>query len=292
MGWLLLRSFGTLAAFQLLALAVVVAGRRGRSTAMAIGLGAALVALGLGLRQLDPAATWAGAVAAGWVVERGVRRGSGFGRLSIAASAPVVVAIVATLVGTEPTRAWSELAAQVETLAGVQAPADTTIATPEDRARHERTQDLARTAARWALRLVPAEIAVFAWVQVLIVVASARRVAVASRRRVALPAPSRWQVPFAWIWVLAAGLALVTTQRPVALVIGVNVVALAAAVLAVQGASVLWALVERSPSPLGRVMLLAAVALAAWPLLAGGLALVGAADLWVDFRRLRSAPDE
>lgn len=147
-------------------------------------------------------------------------------------------------------------------------------------------------AARWALRLMPVELAVFAWVQVLIVIASARRVAVATGRQVELPRPSRWQVPFGWIWVLAAGLAFIATRQTVLVVVGCNAVAFAASVLAVQGAAVLWSAVERSPSPLGRAMLLAALALAAWPLFAGGLALVGAADLWVDFRRLRVAPQK
>ena len=298
MGWLLLRTIGTLAAFQLLALAVVLAGRRRRSTAMALGLLAAIASFGLALQQFDPAATWAGAVIAGWIVERGMRRGAGLGTLSLAGSAPVVLATLLTLVGTDPQASWAELRTQVDTLAGVQGAApdslaapDSTLA-PEDRARAERTQEMARLAARWALRLLPVEIAVFAWVQVLIVIASARRVAVASGRRVRLPRPSQWQVPFAWIWALAGGLALVATRQDALVTAGFNVVAMASAVLAVQGAAVLWAAVERSPSPFARAMLLAALALAAWPLFAGGLALVGAADLWMDFRRLRSAPQQ
>jgi hypothetical protein len=292
MSGLLLRTFGTLVVFQLLALAVIFAGRRRRGTAVAVALAAALAMWALVARQLDPSLTWMGAVTAGWLVERGVRKGWGLGRLSIAGTAPVLVAIAVTMAGVDPAASWSDLRAQVDTLAGVHDAAPDSAATPEDRVRAERTQELARTASRWALRLLPVEMGVLAWVQVLVVIASARRVATAGGRRVRLPRPSRWQVPFAWIWVLAAGLALVATRQTGAVIVGCNAVALAAAVLAVQGAAVLWAAIERSPSPLGRAMLLAALALAAWPLFAGGLALVGAADLWVDFRRLRSAPKQ
>jgi hypothetical protein len=319
MGWLLLRSLGTLVVFQGLALAVAVAGRRGRATVVAVGLIAGLVAIGLLSKRLDPLATFAGAVAAGWLVERGLRRGeSGFGRLSIVAAVPVIAATLVTLLGSDPSRAWADLQAQVEALAGVEAGADSAAApgsaappppmgtsqrrdapagsadssaTPEDRLRHERTQELSQTAARWALRLLPVELGVFAWLQVLMVMALTRRVAIAAGVPVALPPPSRWQVPFGWIWALALGLGLVAMRQSWSTIAGANLVALAAAVLAVQGGAVMLSTIERSSSPVVRALLLAVLAVAAWPLFAGGLAMLGAADLWVDFRRQRSAPD-
>jgi hypothetical protein len=315
MGWLLLRSLGTLVVFQGLALAVAVAGRRGRATAVAVGLIAALVAIGLLSKRLDPMATLVGAVAAGWLVERGLRRGeSGFGRLSIVAAVPVIAATLVTLLGSDPSRAWADLQSQVEALAGVEAGADSAAApdvpatletsrphdaaagadsaaaTPEDRLRHERTQELSRTAARWALRLLPVELGVFAWLQVLMVVVLGRRVAIAAGVPVALPPPARWQVPFGWIWALALGMGLVAMRQSWSTIAGANLVALAAAVLAVQGGAVMLSTIERSSSPVARALLLAVLAVAAWPLFAGGLAMLGAADQWVDFRRQGAAP--
>ena len=80
--------------------------------------------------------------------------------------------------------------------------------------------------------------------------------------------------------------------------VGGNVVTGVAVVFAVQGTAVALAAVERSAAQAAGALrfviasLFVVVAVLMWPLLMTGLALLGAADLWVDFRRLRPAGDD
>ncbi len=299
MGMLLLRSLGVLVAFQLLALVVVAAGVRGHATRVALGLVAALAGLGIALQSVDPAAGCCGAVLAGWAVHRAVRRGLGFGRASLWGLLPVVLATALNSAGSNPRQAWADLHTQVDLIAGVDAKSVIAPdASPEERVLRERYQALATSAAHWALRLLPAEIVVFGWLQVLVIVVGARRIAFTSGESVALSRPSQWQVPFAWIWVLVAGLALMVLHQDWSMTVGGNVVTAVVAVFAVQGAAVALAVVERSAAPaagglrfvIASLFVMAAVLM--WPLLMTGLALLGAADLWVDFRRLRPAGND
>lgn len=289
MGVLLLRSLGVLVAFQLLAVAVVAAGVRGSAGRLTLAALAVLAGIGAVVRSFDPVAHFAGAVLAGFTVQHGARRGAGLGRLSVLATLPVLLATGLTLAGTAPRQSWAELRSQVETVAGVDPGAVSAPGiTPEERMMRERYQAVARSAAEWALRLLPAEVVAFGWVQVLVVMMNARRVLRRAGLHVAFGRPSEWRVPFAWIWVLAAGLGLVVTRQSWAVTLGCNVVALVVAVLAMQGGAVTLAALERGSAPGARVVLLVLAAVAAWPLFVGGLALLGAADLWVDFRRVRT----
>jgi hypothetical protein len=299
MGMLLLRSLGVLVAFQLLALAVVAAGTRGHATRVALALVAVLAGMGVTLGSVDPAAGCCGAVVAGWAVQRAVRRGFGFGRASLWGLLPVVLATALNTAGSNPRQAWADLQTQVDVIAGVDA--KSVIApgvSPEERVLRERYQALATSAAHWALRLLPAEIVVFGWLQVLVIVIGARRIAFTSGEWVALSRPSQWQVPFVWIWVLVAGLVLMVLHQDWSMTVGGNVVTGVVAVLAVQGAAVALAAVERSAAQATGAMrfviasLFVVAAVLMWPLLMTGLALLGAADLWVDFRRLRPAGDD
>jgi len=289
LGLLLLRSLGVLIAFQLLAVAVVAAGVRGVAGRLTLVGLAVLAGIGIALRGFDPVAHFAGAMVAGWLVSFGARRGSGLGRVSMLATVPVLVATALTLAGSSPRQSWAELRSQVAVVAGVDSLA--TLApgiSPEERVVRERYQTVARSAAQWALRLLPAEIVVFGWMQVLVVVMSARRILRNAHVHVAFGRLSEWRVPFGWIWVLAAGLALVVTRQSWAVTLGFNVVVLVIAVLAMQGGAVTMAALERGSAPVARMVLLVVAAVAAWPLFVGGLAILGAADLWVDFRRLRT----
>jgi hypothetical protein len=290
-GMLLLRSLGVLVSFQLLALAVVVAAVRGSGGRVALAALALVGGIALAMRSLDPAAQLASGVAGGWIVVRSLRHGFGFGRTSLAALVPVIAAAVLNLVGMTPRQSWSELQSQVEVLAGVEekSPPATPNIAPEERVVRERRQELARSAAHWALRLVPAEIVVFGWLQVLVVVAGARRLVARTGAFIAMERPSRWTVPFGWVWVLAAGLALAALRVAWTVTLGFNLVAVVTAVFAVQGSAVTLAAIERGASRVAPLLLLVLAAVVAWPLFVGSLALLGAADLWVDFRRLHAA---
>jgi uncharacterized protein YybS (DUF2232 family) len=154
------------------------------------------------------------------------------------------------------------------------------------------SQQLAATASRWALRLLPAEILALALLQVLPLVVVAGGFRVRSGLPVAVLPVTAWQVPFASIWVLAVGLALAATRPPVTRIAGANLVLIVSAALAVQGLAVLWSWLERGLPPVARALLLASMVLAAWPFLVLTLALLGTADLWVDFRRLRAVTED
>lgn len=289
MAILLLRSLGVLAAFQLLAAAVVAAGVRGSAGRLTLCALAVLAGIGIAIRGFDPVAHFAGAVMAGWCVHYGARRRMGVGRVSALATVPVLIATGLTLAGTSPRQAWAELRSQVEVVAGVDPNAALVPGiSPEERMVRERHQAVAGSAARWAMRLLPAEVVVFGWVQVLVALMGARRILRNAQLHVPFGRPAEWRVPFAWIWVLAAALGLVVTRQSWAVTLGVNVVALVIAVLAMQGAAVTLAALERGSSPVARIVLLVIAGVAAWPLFVGGLALLGAADLWVDFRRLHT----
>lgn len=289
MAILLLRSLGVLAAFQLLAAAVVAAGVRGSAGRVTLAALVVLAAAGVALRSFDPVAHFAGAIVAGWVVFVGARRQAGLGRISALATLPVLVATGLTLAGTTPRQSWAELRSQVDAVAGVDSlSAAAPGISPEERMMRERYQVVARSAAQWAMRLLPAEIVVFGWMQVLVVMMGARRILRNAQLHVAFGRPSEWRVPFGWIWVLAAGLGLAATRQSWAVTLGLNVVALVIAVLAMQGGAVTLAALERGSSPVARIVLLVIAGVAAWPLFVGGLALLGAADLWVDFRRVRT----
>jgi hypothetical protein len=294
---LLLRSLGLLALFQLLGWTVIAAGRRRRSGFAAALLLAALAGAAGMQRRTDPALTLGSAVVAAFVVERAVRRGRGPWQTALVGLVPVVLAATLDVTGTDPRRSWSEMQHELDRLAGADSlgavPSPT--APPEERVRLERTQALAVTASHWALRLLPAEIVVFALLQVLVLVVVAGRAVRAAGVPVAVLPVASWRVPFASIWALALGLALAATRHPVPVAAGLNLVVVVAALLALQGMAVVLAWFGRTARTPGRTWMVAVVAfsaLVAWPFVPAALALLGAADLWVDFRRPRRAADD
>jgi uncharacterized protein YybS (DUF2232 family) len=140
--------------------------------------------------------------------------------------------------------------------------------------------------------LLPAEILAMAMLQVLPLVIVAGRSRQRAGGTVAVLPVSHWQVPFPSVWGLAIGLALLATRSEVARIAGANVVCVVAVGLAIQGLAVLWSWLERGLPPPARALLLGSLVLAAWPFLVVALALIGTADLWVDFRRLRPVTEE
>jgi Predicted membrane protein (DUF2232) len=290
---LLLRSLGLVALFEILGLAVVAAAP-GRRNVMVLVMLAAIAATATALHSLDPALMLASAVVAGWAIAAVTRRSAGVWPTVAVGMIPVILAASLELAGVDPHVSWSELHAQVEELAGIglKPPSTEAESTPEEQQLADRTQALARTASTWALRLVPMELVAMALLQVLPLVAFSGAWA---RRRgfpVGVPPLASWQVPFASVWMLAAGLALVATRQHTAVVVGANVVGVAALWFAVQGFAVGLTAFGRRGQRLLRGLLLLLAALLAWPFVLSALALLGAMDLWVDFRRLRQAADE
>jgi hypothetical protein len=111
---------------------------------------------------------------------------------------------------------------------------------------------------------------------------------------VGVPPFARWQVPFAAVWFLAAGLGLLASRHLVATIVGANLAVCVAAWFALQGAAVVMALFERTLPPGSRVFTLVVgvlTGLFAWPIVGTALAILGLADGWIDFRRLRTAAD-
>src|SRR6187200_426644 len=116
MGTLLLRSFGLLVLFQLLAVAVLWAGSRSRATLVALGFGIGLAGLAYGMRDAEAALFLGSGVVAGWLIERAVRRGWSLWPTVLVGSLPVVLTAVFGLVNSDPRQAWHELSAQVDSL--------------------------------------------------------------------------------------------------------------------------------------------------------------------------------
>ncbi len=284
-----LRSLVVLAAFQSTALLVLTAAGRGRGRwalgALALALAALLAARVL---PVSLALLLSGAAASAWGIDRAVRSGRG---LLVALSVGLFPLLAATAIGwlgSDPERSWTELRAQVETMAGV-TPRDSIPVAPEDVLLRERQVRLATQAANWTLRLLPAELFAFYLLQVLVMIVVSGRMA--QRRAVAiavLPASS-WRVPFATVWCLAIGLACLVAGIPAAVTIGANVAGAAIVLLAVQGTAVLLAASERGFGRAARWLVLGLFVLTALPFLVVLAALIGLADQWVDFRRLRLA---
>jgi hypothetical protein len=97
----------------------------------------------------------------------------------------------------------------------------------------------------------------------------------------------RWRVPFYWVWVLVGGLVLFATRSEPLVATGLNVVLVAAVLLAVQGLAVHVFLIGRLAPPWLRILFWLAAALLVVPLLLvlAGSVLLGLADQWLDFRR-------
>ena len=288
---LVLRTLAMLALFQALAVLVLLGERRGRGAAVAAVVLAVLAGVSALVRSADPALLLASAVLAGLWIGRAVRRGATVWRAARIGLVPVVAATALTFFGTEPRRAWSDLERQVQELAGP-APAPPSAAPgPEERALLEQYHELAVRATTWTMRLLPAEIVVFDLVQVLVVVAVAGWLLRGPGRAVAVLPVSGWKVPFGIIWVLALGLALAGTRLAGVAHVGWNVVLVATILLSVQGVAVFLSLLERSLSAPARWVVLCLAVLTPLPFTVTGTALLGIADLWLDFRRRAGATD-
>jgi hypothetical protein len=159
---------------------------------------------------------------------------------------------------------------------------------PEDLRRRETARAAVAAVGRWAVRLLPASVVAACVLQVLPVVVVVARAARRRGFRVGVPPFVEWALPFASVWLLAAGLALLAARSEAGGAVGANLVALYALGAAVQGVAVLVALHRRSPYPGVRIALWIAATLLLGPFLPGALALLGTADLWFDFRRPRA----
>jgi hypothetical protein len=284
-----LRSLAVLVAFQSTALLVLVAAGRGRGRVVCLIAGVLLAVLAAMRRvPLDLAILMAGAAIAGWSVEGFVRRGRGLMACAGVGLLPILVATGIGFAGSDPGAAWTELRSQVETMAGVSA-RDSVLVAPEDVLLRERQQRLARQAANWTLRLLPAELFGFFALQVLVMIVVAGRMAVRRGFRTAVLPVSAWRVPFASVWFLAVGLALLAVRQSAAVTLGANLAGAATVLLAVQGAAVLLAASERGFGRAARWLVLGLFVVTALPFVIVLAALVGLVDQWVDFRRLRFA---
>jgi len=136
--------------------------------------------------------------------------------------------------------------------------------------------------------LFPAELVGINLFQVLGVVASVGWWARRRGRAVSWPRVTHWRVPFAIVWGLAASLLLLASRWTPLVVVGLNVLLILAAVLAAQGVSVFLVLMGKHIAFRWRALLLLLCGLTALPLLMVFTTLLGTADLWVDFRRLRT----
>jgi hypothetical protein len=284
-----LRSLAVLAAFQSTALLVLTASGRGRGRWALVAVGVALVVL-VAARALpvDLALLLASAALSAWAIERTVRARRG---LIVVASAGLLPVLTATAIGwlsSDPIGTWNDLRAQVETMAGV-TPRDSIAVAPEDAILREKQQRLAKQAANWTLRLLPAELFAFYLLQVLVMVVVAGRLAARRGVQVMVLPASSWRVPFASVWCLAIGLGFLAVRHSTAVTIGANLACVATALLAVQGAAVLLAASERGFGRAARWLVLGLFVLTALPFVMVLAALIGLADQWVDFRRLRLA---
>ena len=284
-----LRSLAVLAAFQSTALLVLTASGRGRGRWALVAIGVALGVL-VAARALpaDLALLLAGAGLSAWGIDRAVRDRRG---LIVAAGVGLFPPLIATTIGwlsSDPVGTWIELRAQVETMAGV-APRDSTTIAPEEALLREKQQRLARQAANWTLRLLPAELFAFYLLQVLVLIVVAGRMALRRGVSVSVLPASSWRVPFATVWCLAIGLGCLAVRHSTAVTVGANLASVATVLLAVQGAAVLLAASERGLGRAARWLVLGLFVLTALPFVLVLAALIGLADQWVDFRRLRLA---
>lgn len=286
---LFLRALAAPALFLIAGCATLFACKRGRGgTVVGVVLaGSALSAAAM--RSFDPLALLAGPTLGAFVIWRGVVSGQGVWRVAIRGLIPVVAAMLLGVVGLHPGEAWQRVQDQVSTWAG---PAQTSDETPESRALAEEYERLGKAAVRWTMRLLPGEIVVYALTQVLVLVLIAGRWArSAGFVQIVLPMV-RWRVRFEVVWVLVLGLALVALRRTPAQVVGLNLVLIAAAPLGIQGLAVLWTWLARGLTRPARWLVLGSFVLTALPFLVAGVVLLGAADMWADFRRLEAAaPD-
>jgi len=291
MGLLLLRTLGLVVLFEALGGTLLVTPPQ-RRRPVALGLLAVIAAIGALQRSLDPALFLGSAVTAGALVGWAVRSGRGVWASAALGMLPVLVAATVEIAGSDPKSNWAELRAQVEQVAGIQPEQPAPDASPEAQQLAERTESLARLATTWVLRLLPMEVAGMALLQVLPLVGFAGAWNRRQRLPAAVPPVVHWEVPFAVIWALALGLALIALQQPIAVVAGANIAAFAGLLFAVQGFAVGLTFFGRGRAAVVRGLLLLVAALLAWPFFVSGLALLGALDSWVDFRRLRRATDE
>jgi hypothetical protein len=270
--------------FQVLA----VAGNLGGSRPVLLLLIWAVLALVVGLLGQWGMFPWlASAVLCGVLVRRALERGAGMWHAALWGMLPVLVASAVPFLLASPQDVWADFQQQVESL--VQVPEEQTgDLGPEERALLDRHRQLALTAGRWMLRLFPAEVAAINLFQVLGVVVLSGWLARRRNEPTAVPPVTRWRVPFAIVWPLAVSLLLLTFRSLPLTVIGLNAALVILAFLAVQGASVFLHLMGRNIPFRWRALLLALCALTALPLLLVFCTMLGAADLWVDFRKLRT----
>jgi hypothetical protein len=100
------------------------------------------------------------------------------------------------------------------------------------------------------------------------------------------PPFGRWRMPFYLVWVLAVGLGLLVTRRPLAVHAGLNVALLAAFLLSIQGIAVQFHATARLLSPLGRVVFWTVTGLFLTPVVMPLGVVLGLADQWLDLRGL------
>ena len=93
----------------------------------------------------------------------------------------------------------------------------------------------------------------------------------------------RWRLPFAVVWVLAAGVGLMILPLPWWPAAGLNLVMVVTTMLAVQGAALQWHLGAANVPKLLRLFFMFMAGLLFLPLVVLGLA-----DQWMDFRKLDS----
>jgi hypothetical protein len=221
-----------------------------------------------------------------------VRRGHSVWRAALLGLLPLLVAALVGFGIAGPQRTWSDLEKQARELAEPRPGPEAAPAGPEERALQDEYRGLALRAVSWTMRLLPAEFVVFGLVQVLVVVVVAGRLRRDAGGVVAVLPVSGWRLPFGVVWVLAAGLTLSCLRWPPLVNVGLNIVVVTAAVLSVQGLAVLLAFLERHLSGPARWAVLGLAALTPLPFTVAGTALLGLADLWVDFRRPRPAADD
>ena len=276
--WLLLQ-------FAVPAAVVLVAERHGKGMRVAVPLLAVFVALALWRGHAEAALTVGGAAVAAAVVWRLLCRGARLWCVALAGLAPLVLANGLQFLASDPASIWADLERGAQTLMTPSLPDSATG--PEAKALAEDYRELAGRATTWTLRLLPGGVLVFLLGEVLGVVALAGRLGRGAGVFAAdVPPFSRWVIPFGSVWLLALGLGLVATRQAAGVVVGLNIVLVSTAVLAIQGMAVIVSSLDRRLPPPVRWPLLVLAVLTAWPFLLVTAALLGTADLWVDFRRL------
>ena len=229
----------------------------------------------------------ASGVLCGFLVRRMLQEGAGVWRTSFVGLLPVLLASAAPFLFDAPDVIWQEFEQQVEAL--VAFPGGDEAATgAAERALVERQRELALAAGRWMLRLFPAELVVLNLFQVLGVVALAGWLAQRRGERTTVLPVTHWKVPFSTVWLLAGLLLLLTFRWMPLTIVALNGALVVSAFLSTQGTMVFLHSMGRHIAMRWRLLLLAVCALTALPLLMIFTALLGAADLWVDFRKLRT----